>query len=72
MTLLAADAAAAAKEAGAVDFAQMDCAACHHDLKQPSCARRAVRGSARPAGVARLAAGAVADHVPARRRRPEG
>jgi len=36
MTLLAADAAAAAKEDGAVDFAQMDCAACHHDLKQPS------------------------------------
>lgn len=36
MTLLAADAEAAAKEDGAVDFAQMDCAACHHDLKQPS------------------------------------
>ena len=34
MTLLAA--AAAAAEDGAVDFAQMDCAACHHDLKQPS------------------------------------
>ena len=36
MTLLAADADRAAAEGGAVDFAQMDCASCHHDLQQPS------------------------------------